>query len=75
MAKGNYTIRIQNVMNYDPYIEKHIEFVKELNSYGDSKLLGYIVLCGSLVLLVFVLGYLAYDRKSELRELPSRMNE
>jgi hypothetical protein len=57
LPKGNYTLRIRNRSNYSLEVGKNIVIVKERNDYGDSKLIGYLNVGGSLVLLLSILIY------------------
>lgn len=57
LAKGNYTFQINNKMTYGPDVEKSIVLYKQNNEFGDSQLIGSLILGGSLLLLLLITLY------------------
>lgn len=57
IPKGNYTFRIHNKMNYGPDVEKNVMLYKQNNEFGDSRLIGSLILGGSFMLLFLILLY------------------
>ena len=57
MSRGNYTMRIKNRSVYNIEVEKNVMLIQEQNDFGDSRMLGYMAMGGSMLMLVFLVTY------------------
>lgn len=61
IPRGNYTLRIKNRSNYSMEVQKNVMLVHEASEYGNGRLLGFMFLGGSMLLLAFVLAYYCFE--------------
>lgn len=64
LEKGMYGLRIKNIMNYTNYAndyKKNFYLLKEMNDYGDSRVMSFLFISAGSLLLIIALLILTFN--------------